>query len=257
VLVEDDKTLANLIEMELKKAGFTVLVETDGLKGLELIRKEKPDLVLLDMLLPSMSGADILEELHEDGTLPGQPIVILSNSGQPIETERVKELGVRDSLVKVNFTPQEVLEKVQTNLQAGAEGNVAVGAVKGGKAPKHILLVEDDPLLTEVLGRQFESEGLKLSTVSNAEEARKILTNGAVHLILLDIKLPGMDGFVFLEELKRVEAYKNIPVIIVSNLGQKEDIERGKTGGAVDYFIKANVFPEEIAAKVLQVINES
>ena len=255
VLVEDDKTLADLIVMELEGAGFSVLVEPDGLKGLALIRKEKPDLVLLDMMLPNMSGADIIEELHEDGTLPDQLIVILSNSGQPVETERAKELGVRDYLVKVNFSPQEVLEKVKFNLQEKEETEASAKTTDDKKGQKHILLVEDDPLLTEVLGRQFKDKSLKFSNVTNAEDAKKVLAEGPVHLILLDIKLPGMDGFVFLEQIKRMEAYKDIPVIIVSNLGQKEDIERGKSGGAVDYFIKANVFPEEIAAKALQILN--
>ena len=88
----------------------------------------------------------------------------------------------------------------------------------------------------------------------NAREARKILKDEKIDLILLDIILPDVDGFQLLDEFKKDDATKDIPVIIVSNLGQKEEIEKGKERGAVDYIIKSNTIPGEILKKVENIL---
>ena len=257
ILIEDDESLAQLIVVELQQAGYRVQTVVDGKEGLALIRRSQPDLVLLDMMLPSMSGMEILEELHQDGSLPDLPIVIVSSSGQPVETEKAKKLGVRDYLVKVNFSPREVLAKVQATLRAELvnEADHRQGA-DDTAAKIHLLIVEDDSLLSEVLSRQFETSGYQVSTVTNAAAARRVLASNQINLILLDIKLPNMNGFDFLDELKRDDRLKNIPVIIISNLGQKEEIERGLKGGAVDYIVKADTFPEEIVKRVEKVLEK-
>ena len=112
ILVEDEKVLANLIGLKLKQAGYRVVIEEDGTKGLNSILTTKPDLVLLDVVLPGMNGFEILKKLQEVHMLPELPIIIISNSGQPIEIEDAFDLGVRDYLIKVNFDSNEVLEKV-------------------------------------------------------------------------------------------------------------------------------------------------
>ena len=257
ILIEDDESLAQLIVVELQQAGYRVQTVVDGKEGLALIRRSQPDLVLLDMMLPSMSGMEILEELHQDGSLPDLPIVIVSSSGQPVETERAKKLGVRDYLVKVNFSPREVLAKVQDTLQAELTKDADHRRGDDDTAAKaHVLIIEDELLLSEVLSHKFEANGYQVSTVTNAAAARRILTSDQINVILLDIKLPNMNGFDFLAELKSDSQLKNIPVIIVSNLGQKEEIQRGLKGGAVDYIVKADTFPEEIVARVEKILEK-
>lgn len=117
VLVEDEKIMASLLTKKLEGSGYEVKVAEDGLIGLALIRKTKPDLVLLDMLLPALNGFSILEKLAEEKFLPELPVIIISNSGQPVEIERARELGVRDYLIKVNFDPKELLAKVNSILK--------------------------------------------------------------------------------------------------------------------------------------------
>jgi CheY-like chemotaxis protein len=113
VLVEDDDVLINLLVGRLEEAGYGVKVARDGIDGLNMVKKEKPDLLLLDILLPSMDGFTILEKLNEEEILPDLPTIVISNSGQPVEVERAIRLGVRDYLVKVNFSASEVLEKIE------------------------------------------------------------------------------------------------------------------------------------------------
>lgn len=113
LLIEDDDIVMNILVKRLEKAGYLVEIANDGKKGLLMIQKKKPDLVILDMLLPVLDGFGVLEELKKSGFLPDLPVLVISNSGQPIEIERILQMGVRDYLIKLNFSPGEVLEKVK------------------------------------------------------------------------------------------------------------------------------------------------
>src|SRR3989344_5159776 len=104
------------LKSKLQREGFDVVVANDGADGLAKLKTEKPDLLLLDIILPKMSGFDILEEMRKDTELPHPPVIIISNSGQPVEIERAKALGAVDYLVKADFDPEEVVTKVRTNL---------------------------------------------------------------------------------------------------------------------------------------------
>jgi DNA-binding response OmpR family regulator len=113
VLVEDDPLLAGHISRKLVEKGFRVTLAKDGEAGLSAIIREKPDLVLLDMMLPFLSGFDILEDLYERKILPDLPVVIVSNSGQPIEIERAMKLGVVDHVIKLNLSPEDIVYRVE------------------------------------------------------------------------------------------------------------------------------------------------
>lgn len=251
VLVEDELTMANLIEAGLKKEGYEVKSAREGRKGLRLIREAKPDLVLLDIMLPGLKGFDILEKLYnEDHVLPALPVIIISNSGDSIEVERALRMGVRDYLIKVNFNPDEVVEKVNNVFKAetanGKKKTKEVKAVKGNR----VLLVEDDAILADVLERKFIEKEYTVFKAFNARLARKILEEHKVDVILLDIVLPDEHGLSFLRELKKGDRFKNIPVLIISNLGQQEEVEQGLKEGAIDYIVKTNTVPGEIFEKV-------
>jgi len=123
-------------------------------------------------------------------------------------------------------------------------------------ASTHVLIVEDDKLMVDVLSKNFAASKYVTSVASRAEDAEKILAKEKIDVILLDIVLPDMDGFTFLKKLKGDEKYKDIPVIIISNLGQRDEVTRGIQEGARDYIIKANVFPEEIVAKVEKILSK-
>lgn len=78
-----------------------------------MMRAEKPDLILLDIVMPKKNGFEVLEEMQKDEALRGTAVIIISNSGQPVELDRAKELGASDWLIKTEFDPQEVIEKVK------------------------------------------------------------------------------------------------------------------------------------------------
>ena len=113
-----------------------------------------------------------------------------------------------------------------------------------------ILIVEDDKFLRELITQKVGAEGYEVVSAADGEAGLKAAGEEKPNLILLDLILPTMDGFEVLRRLKDQEATKNIPVIILSNLGQKEDIDKGVQLGAKDYMIKAHFTPGEIIEKI-------
>ncbi|PIR76597.1 MAG: response regulator [Candidatus Magasanikbacteria bacterium CG10_big_fil_rev_8_21_14_0_10_42_10] len=118
----------------------------------------------------------------------------------------------------------------------------------------HILLVEDDTFLANIYKTKFEMEGFKVSVAEDGEAGYEAAGKIKPDLILLDILLPKMDGFSVLKKLKETDSVKEIPVILLTNLGQKDDVEKGLESGAVDYLIKAHFKPSETVAKVKKVL---
>ena len=252
VLIEDENIVISLLTRKLEEAGYTVKAARDGLTGLALIREHKPNLVLLDMLLPRLGGMGVLEKLEEEGWLPKLPIIIVSNSGQPVEIERAMKMGVRDYLIKVNFDPGEVLEKV--NIVMKSEGGENKTIAEETSPSANILIIEDDVFLIGLMETKFSQRNYKIYKALDVKQAYQVLDSTKIDIILLDIILPGLDGFSFLGAIKSNEKYKNIPVLIISNLSQKEEVEKGLKLGASDYLIKAHVSPEEIVKKVISLI---
>jgi len=119
---------------------------------------------------------------------------------------------------------------------------------------KFILVVEDDPILKNLLGHTFAGKYQTLYA-SDGNEALALFEAHKPEIVLLDLMLPTMDGFAVLESIrKRTDALKDVPIVVVSNLGAEKDIERAKGLGANDYLVKAEVSVEEIVKKIEAVL---
>jgi DNA-binding response OmpR family regulator len=122
---------------------------------------------------------------------------------------------------------------------------------------KKILIIEDDPFLSDMYATKFQLKGYKVNLSKNGEEAMEEIKKEKPAIILLDILMPKMDGYEFLGKLKRDERLKDIPVVIMTNLGQKKEVEKGLELGADDYIIKAYFTPKEVIEKVESLLNSS
>jgi DNA-binding response OmpR family regulator len=118
------------------------------------------------------------------------------------------------------------------------------------KLKNKVLIVEDDPTLAEMYGTKFKSEGFDVLHAGDGVEGLAIAKAKQPDAILLDVMMPKLDGFATLKELRADKSFKKTPVVMLTNLGQTEDIQKGKALGADDYFVKANQTPAEIVAKV-------
>jgi len=117
LIVEDDKILRELISQKLVKENYKISVAVDGEEGLKKTKEEKPDIVLLDLILPGIDGFGVLEEIKKDPEINKIPVVILSNLGQKEEIEKGMNLGAADYLIKAHFTLSEIVAKVKTILK--------------------------------------------------------------------------------------------------------------------------------------------
>jgi CheY-like chemotaxis protein len=116
LLIEDEEIMIGLLQKKLIQSGYEVLVARNGLEGLETMKKERPDLVLLDIIMPKMTGFDVMIKKNEDKDLREIPVIIISNSGQPVEIDKARKMGAKDWLIKTEFDPQEVLDKVKKQI---------------------------------------------------------------------------------------------------------------------------------------------
>lgn len=284
IIAEDDVVLRDVLAGKLVKNGYIVDRAEDGIVALQKMREVTPDCVLLDILMPRKGGIEVLEEMSQDPALKGVATIIISNSGQPVEIARARELGARDFLIKAVFDPSEVLEKVRRVLEEGntssGEGNdimrrqnvTANGAVSLPEEPAvaqpapestatpssgkkaFVLVIEDDKFLRELLVRKLSGEGFEVKNAIDAEIAFAVLAERIPDIILLDLILPGVDGFEILTRIKANPKIANVPVIILSNLGQKDDLDKAMALGAKDFMVKANFTLDEIVAKVHSVV---
>lgn len=304
LIIEDDDVLRDVLAEKLEKNGYSVDRAEDGIVAMEKMRMVKPDLILLDILMPRMNGIEVLEALHADQNLKDIPVIIISNSGQPLEIARAQELGAREFLVKAVFDPNEVLEKVK-NVLSGAtvsatEWGLQIKDISAGDMPtssapasavpptvaanpvsapipvaqpapvavpsasptetvaastkKFVMVVEDDKFLRELLVRKLATEGFEVKSAIEATAAFAILAQDVPNIILLDLILPGVDGFEILTRIKADPRLVNVPVIILSNLGQKEDLDKAMALGAKDFMVKANFTLDEIVSKVHSIV---
>lgn len=118
-----------------------------------------------------------------------------------------------------------------------------------------VLIVDDDAFLSGIYATKLELEGFQVVSARDGEEGLKAAMREKPDLILLDVLMPKLDGFEVLKRLKAEPDFKATPVIMLTNLGQKEDIEKGLADGAVDYLIKAHFVPAEAVDKIKKVLN--
>lgn len=117
LIIEDDKFLRELIARKLTDEGFNALEAVDGEDGIKKTKEIQPDLILLDLILPSIDGFEVLSRVKEDASIASIPIIILSNLGQKEEVEKGLNLGAVDYLIKAHFTPGEIIEKIKNILK--------------------------------------------------------------------------------------------------------------------------------------------
>jgi DNA-binding response OmpR family regulator len=121
---------------------------------------------------------------------------------------------------------------------------------------KKILIIEDDPFLSEMYADKLSQSGFEAEIAANGKEGLTKSKTYKPDLILLDIVLPKMDGFEVLKSLKADKEVKGIPVILLTNLGQKNEVEKGLSLGAEEYIIKAHFTPTAVVAKIKELISK-
>ena len=270
LLIEDEEALVEVLSTKLDKEGYEIKVGYDGEEGYNMIADFQPDMILLDIVMPRMDGYDVLEKMKKNNITI--PVIIISNSGQPVEIEKTRQLGAIDHLVKTQFNPTDVITMIQKyindvknkkeNTNGEQEGGVAESKPEitlpkledpnANKLGINVLLVEDDSFLRDISSRKLTKEGFTVFEAVDGEQAVIGASQVKPDIILLDIILPIYDGFQILEKIRANPdpEVNKVPIIMLSNLGQDNDIKRAMDMGANDYLVKAHFTTEEIVGKI-------
>jgi PAS domain S-box-containing protein len=202
LVIDDDPTVRDLIARRLKKEGFEIETAPTGREGLLRARELHPDAIILDVLMRDMNGWSVLSALKGDPDLAEIPVImstILDDRNLGFT------LGAADFLTKPidNHRLSRLLSKYKKRKAKT-------------RLPHQILIVEDDALLREMLRRMLETTHWEIMEAENGREAIDLVQRQTPDLILLDLMLPEMDGFEFLNQLRQTPTGRSIPVIVVT-----------------------------------------
>ena len=262
LVVDDDPGSRHLLACLLGDAGYQVSGAANGEQALLSVSQHAPDLIVLDVRMPGMSGFDVSRALQRNATTATIPVIFLSAASDPDDRIQGFDAGGVDFIAKP-FVDDEVLMRVKTHINmalsaknllrrraaiAPAPGKVAE-AQDGATRRPEILVVEDTPESLRLLSTVLTEAGFAVREAPNGELALWTATRRPPDLILLDIRMPGMNGFDVCRCLKNEPATARVPVIFLSALSDREDKAEGFAAGAVDYVTKP--FSEmEVLARV-------
>jgi len=236
LVIEDDPDTRDLLKRFLSKDGFRVQTVAEGEEGLRLARELQPDVITLDVMMSGLDGWAVLTELKADPDLADIPVVMLTF----VDNKNLGyALGASDYLTKPIQRDRllAVLEKYRRQPQPGP-----------------VLVVEDDPDTREILRRLLEKEGCQVITAENGRLALERLAESRPRLILLDLMMPEMDGFQFIDRVRQHENWRTIPIVVVTAKDlTKED--RVRLNGYVQEIIRKDAGPrDELLAEVRELV---
>lgn len=224
LLVDDEKGLCEYLRQFFSSRGYNVFIATTAQDAVSIVKKEKPELVLLDINLPDENGLEVLRRIKN---ISGQTrVIMVTVEDDPDTKEKARVLGA-DEFVRKPFST-DYLEDVVI---------LKVGQITKDKEPAQILIVEDEDepreYLNKFLKRRFEC---KLLEAASGEEALKILKNNKIDLVFLDIRMPGISGIDVIKQKKKLD-YK--PTIwVVTGFDSEEIAHKVIEEGADDYITK-------------------
>ena len=198
LVIDDDPAVNDILRVFLTKEGFEVVTATSGQEGLQLAKEVQPHAITLDVLMPEMNGWTVLAALKADPEAAHIPVVMVTL----VDDQSLGyALGANDYLVKPLHRDQllAVLNKYRTK-----------------EALDWVMVADDDPTTRDMMCRQFGKEGWQIRGVQNGKQALAAIAEQPPTLILLDLMMPEMDGFEFLNQLKEHPEWRSIPVIIVT-----------------------------------------
>jgi len=248
--IEDEPDQALLIRAALGRPGMQVTVAGSAEAAEAWLASHDPALVLLDLVLPDADGRALLLRLRDRPRTGNTPIIVLSGSTTVQAKTECFALGA-NGFVEKPFDPEMLLALVEAQLRNRVRSRSTATEVpaRGGR----ILVVEDDDMVASILKHRLSREGFHIQHFSDGVAALEAVRREPVDLAILDVKVPGLDGFQLLTELRALPTTATIPVVMLTAMGSERDILRGFDLGANDYITKP-FSPVEVMARVKRLL---
>lgn len=259
LIIEDEANNLDVARRIVRGAGHEALTATDGLAGLEMARREHPDAVLVDLLLPKLDGWSVTKAIREEPWAKGTPIIAVSALAMQADRERARAAGCDDFVTKP-YAPAELRAVLNRYFADGSApkvparpAEVPASGIEPSERLGRVLVVDDEPSNIELIVRRLSGNGYETLTASNGHDAIAIATKEQPDLILMDIMMPGLDGWQTTKLLKGDPKTANIPVVFVTARDRPEDVAAGFEAGGMMYVNKP-VEPVELFARVRNAI---
>lgn len=266
LLVEDDELISDMYKIKFEAAGYAVSVCPDGTKALDTAKTFQPDIILLDVVMPKISGYEVLQQLKTNPATKAIKTYILSNLVQSGEIDQGFDAGADGYLVKSDLTPGQLVncvrkalagETIGINQDQAAPAKPAKTRSKLPKAvpepasgQKRILIIEDEDDLIDMYKVRLEQAGYQVDAAKNGAWGMKMAKSQTYDLILLDMVMPAMNGHDAIKGIKAGGASRRAPIIVLSNSAQDRDIKSALECGAANYLLKASITPAKVVAEV-------
>jgi DNA-binding response OmpR family regulator/two-component sensor histidine kinase len=241
LVVEDSDMIRQIMVRELKKHGYTVFQAASGEDGLDLARKEMPDLVTMDIILPGIDGYETCARLRNDPDTHDIPVVIISKCNTLEERVKGFEAGAVEYFVKP-FAPNQLAGYVNMLFET-----------KKARRKEKIVVIEDNATTRHIVKHILAKQGIHVIAAHDGEEGMEIIKRTMPDMVLTDLYMPGIDGFEVLRRLRKSRETRHIPCILLTGSREREDVIKGLASGANDYIVKP-FDEEELLARVINLL---
>jgi response regulator RpfG family c-di-GMP phosphodiesterase len=235
LIVDDDENHVTLLKKRLQAAGYETYEAGDGIEGLKQAVHQRPDLIIADVLLPRMNGFQLVEQLKSNSETNNIPIIMMSAVYVTEEDmARGFELGAETYVSKADLALRKPLQ--EEALLDAAASLLSREEPETEAAPARVLVVDDEPDIIRLITKRLKPEGYELDVAVDGEEALEKTFSTPVDLVLLDIRLPEVDGLTVLSQIK--ERHPGIAVVMMTAYGSEQVAMEALRRGADDYLIK-------------------
>jgi DNA-binding response OmpR family regulator len=247
LVVDDDPLTVALMEATLSAPDRTIHTAASAADARAVLAGDGADLVVLDLHLPDADGRDLLVELRHTEATRATPVLVLSGDEGDVAPAECYALGADAFLSK---PPDIQLLRSTVTRQLSKR---QVSGPRSPEAPHRILVVEDDDIVAAVIEHRLKKAGFVTVRVDDGSDGFQAVRDTPFDLVVLDVKLPGMDGFDLLRRIRETPDIQALPIIILSALDAGEDVVRGLNLGADDYVSKP-FSPAELMARIRRLL---
>jgi DNA-binding response OmpR family regulator len=248
LLIDDSITFREELKAALEGASYRVLVAGSGEEGLRLAADLRPNAIIVDGVLPGIDGATVIRRIRLDTALRRLPCLLLTASEERSAEVRALDAGA-DAFVRKEEDITVILAKFSAMLRSAGAQPADHGAVSLS-GPKRILAVDDSETYLQEVANALRGDGYEIVLARSGEEALQLLAVQPVDCVLLDLMMPGMGGRETCRRLKSVRAMRDIPIVMLTAVEDREAMIDGLGAGADDYIAKSSEF-DLLRARVL------